>query len=128
MQVMVTLLTNEKFSEAYAMIMRYVENNKTVSAANIDIREDALYMGLLSMYEYISINFLSNTMDREIILRQRRSGLLRVWEVLAGYIEHKRLIWRRPNAYRSFELLVKDHIMTPDAVTLLANQPGSEQL
>lgn len=128
MQVMMTLLTNEKFTEAYAMIMRYVENNKTVAATNIDTKEDDLYMGLLSMYEYISINYLSNTMDRETILRQRRSGLLRVWEVLSGYIEHKRLIWNRPNAYRSFELLVKDHIMAPDAVPALSKQPKMEQL
>lgn len=127
MQVMMTLLTNEKFTEAYAMIMHHVENKATVVAADIDATEDKLYMGLLSMYEYISINYLSNTMDRETILRQRRSGLLRVWEVLSGYIEHKRLIWSRPNAYRSFELLVKDHIMAADAPPIPPQHPGLQQ-
>ena len=127
-QVMMTLLTNEKFIEAYAMIMRYVERQKVVVAEDIDSKEDELYIGLLSMYEYIAINYLSNTMDREIILRQRRSGIMRVWEVLSVYINYKRQIWGRPNAYRSFELLVRDHIMSPDASQLLAEQSGSERM
>jgi hypothetical protein len=50
-------------------------------------------------------------MDREVILRQRKSGLLKVYETLAGYIEYKREVWSRPNVYRSFELVVKDHIL-----------------
>jgi molybdenum-dependent DNA-binding transcriptional regulator ModE len=110
-QVMLTLLTNEKFNEAYALVMRCVETNTPCYPAKLNPREDELYMGLLSMLEYISINFLSNTMDREIILRQRRSGLLRVYETLAEYIDHKRAVWKRPNAYRSFEMVVKDHIL-----------------
>jgi hypothetical protein len=110
-QVMLTLLTNEKFNEAYALVMRCVETNTPCDPAKLNPREDELYMGLLSMLEYISINFLSNTMDREIILRQRRSGLLRVYETLAEYIDHKRAVWKRPNAYRSFEMVVKDHIL-----------------
>jgi hypothetical protein len=110
-QVMLTLLTNEKFTEAYALVMRCVETNTPCDPAKLDPREDELYMALLSMLEYISIHFLSNTMDRDIILRQRRSGLLRVYEMLAAYIGHKRTVWTRPNAYRSFEMVVKDHIL-----------------
>jgi hypothetical protein len=68
-------------------------------------------MSLLSMLEYISINFLSNSMDRNIILRQRKSGLLRTYEVLQNYIEFKRKAWGRPNVYRSFEEVVKNHIL-----------------
>jgi hypothetical protein len=113
-QVMLTLLTNEKFSEAYALVMRHVETNTAIEPTMLSAKEDDLYMALLSMLEYISINFLSNTMDREIILRQRKSGLLRVHEKLAGYISHKRQAWNRPNAYRSFELVVRDHIRAPD--------------
>jgi molybdate transport repressor ModE-like protein len=111
-QVMLTLLTNEKFSEAYALVMRCVEKHIIVDAATLDAKDDALYMGLLSMLEYISINFLSNTLDREIVLRQRRSGLLRVYETLIDYIAHKRRAWNRPNAYRSFEIFVNHHVMT----------------
>jgi molybdenum-dependent DNA-binding transcriptional regulator ModE len=110
-QVMMTLLTNEKFTEAYTLIMRRVETRTPIDPAALDAREDELYMALLSMFEYISINFLSNTMDRDIILRQRRSGLLRAYETLHGYIEYKRNVWNRPNAYRSFELVVKEYIL-----------------
>jgi molybdenum-dependent DNA-binding transcriptional regulator ModE len=110
-QVMLTLLTNEKFTEAYAMAMRCVETNTPCDPAKLLPREDELYMALLSMLEYISINFLSNTMDRAIILRQRRSGLLRVHQALTDYIDHKRVVWKRPNAYRSFEIVVRDHIL-----------------
>ena len=110
-QIMVTLLTNEKFTEAYAMVMRAVETNMAIDPTCISPKDDELYMALLSMLEYISINFLSNSMDRDVILRQRRSGLLKVTEKLAGYIEYKRQVWNRPNVYRSFELVVKDHIL-----------------
>jgi hypothetical protein len=113
-QVMMTLLTNEKFTEAYAMVMRAVETGSSVDPTCISSKEDELYMALLSMLEYISINFLSNTVDRDIILRQRKSGLLKVYEKLAGYMEHKRQVWNRPNAYRSFELLVRDYILRDD--------------
>jgi molybdenum-dependent DNA-binding transcriptional regulator ModE len=109
-QVMATLLTNGKFSEANALIMRYVENNTLVNAAEINQKDDDLIMSLLSMLEYISINFLSNSMDRNIILRQRKSGLLRTYEVLQRYIVHKRQVWGRPNAYRSFEEVIKNYI------------------
>ena len=115
-QVMLTLLTNEKFTEAYAMVMRSVETQQSVDPACMSARDDDLYMALLSMLEYISINFLSNTMDREIILRQRKSGLLRVYQVLNRYIDHKRQVWGRPNAYRSFELVVRDHIVQEGSV------------
>jgi molybdate transport repressor ModE-like protein len=110
-QVMLTLLTNEKFSEAYAMVMRRVETKRPIQPARLDPREDELYMALLSMLEYISINFLSNTMDRDIILRQRKTGLLRVYEVLGGYIDYKREVWQRPHAYRSFEMVVREYIL-----------------
>jgi molybdate transport repressor ModE-like protein len=113
-QVMLTLLTNEKFSEAYAMVMRCVETGTRIQPETLDPRHDELYMALLSMLEYISINFLSNTMDREIILRQRRSGLLRVYETLRGYMDHKRQVWKRPNAYRSFEMVVRQHILNDE--------------
>lgn len=120
-QVMLTLLTNDKFTEAYAMAMRIVEANQEVDPRTISARDDELFMAMLSMLEYVAINFLSNTMDREVILRQRRSGLLRVYQALQGYIEYKREVWRRPNAYRSFELLVRNHI--PDDT---APHPGPE--
>jgi len=93
------------------MAMRCAETKTPCDPGALTPREDELYMALLSMLEYISINFLSNTMDREIILRQRRSGLLRVYEVLSEYINHKRVVWRRPNAYRSFEMMVNEHIL-----------------
>jgi molybdate transport repressor ModE-like protein len=110
-QVMLTLLTNEKFSDAYALVMRCVEKSIIVDAVTVTSNDDTLYMALLSMLEYISINFLSNTLDREIVLRQRRSGLLRVYETLVNYIAHKRRVWKRPNAYRSFEIFVKHHVI-----------------
>jgi molybdenum-dependent DNA-binding transcriptional regulator ModE len=113
-QVMLTLLTNEKFSDAYALVMRCVEKSVIVDIVTLTSKDDTLYMALLSMLEYISINFLSNTLDREIVLRQRRSGLLRVYETLVDYIAHKRRVWSRPNAYRSFELFVKHHVMQND--------------
>lgn len=112
-QVMMTLLTNDKFTKAYAIAMRSVEAQKPIDPVAIGARDDELLMALLSMLEYIAINFLSNTMDREVILRQRKSGLLRVYQVLETYINYKRKIWQRPNAYRSFELLVKNHILDP---------------
>ena len=111
MQVMVTLLTNEKFSAANTLIMHHVENNILVDPVGIDQKDDDLIMSLLSMLEYISINFLSNSMDRNIILRQRKSGLLRTYEVLQNYIAYKRQAWGRPNVYRSFEEVVKNHIL-----------------
>ena len=109
-QVMITLLTNEQFTRAYAFIMDNVEAKTTIDAATISVEDDRGVMALLSMLEYIAINFLSNTMDRAIILRQRRSGLLRVYESLTSYIEYKRSVWNRPNVYRSFETLVSDYI------------------
>ncbi|MDT7952150.1 MAG: LysR family transcriptional regulator [Acetobacteraceae bacterium] len=108
-QIMMTLLTNERFVEAYALVMRFVERNETVDPASLDPQSDALFVGLLSMLEYISINFLSNTIDREMLLRQRRSGLVRVYDTLRGYIDYKRVAWNRPNAYRSFEAMIRDH-------------------
>jgi hypothetical protein len=115
-QVMATLLTNGKFSEANALIMRYVENNTLVDPREINQKDDDLIMSLLSMLEYISINFLSNSMDRNIILRQRKSGLLRTYEVLQNYITYKRQAWGRLNAYRSFEEVIKNYILV-DAET-----------
>jgi molybdenum-dependent DNA-binding transcriptional regulator ModE len=109
-QVMVTLLTNEKFSEANALIMSYVENNILVDPLEINRQDDDLIMSLLSMLEYISINFLSNSMDRNIILKQRKSGLLKTYGVLHKYIAYKRQAWGRPNAYRSFEEVVRNYI------------------
>jgi DNA-binding transcriptional LysR family regulator len=114
-QIMATLLTHEKFTEAYALIMRHVENRETLEPARVDPREDELYMALLSMLEYIAINFLSGAIDRAVILRQRRSGLLVVWRFLADYIAYKRQVWNRPNAYRSFETLVTEHILPESA-------------
>lgn len=110
-QVMSTLLTNGKFSEANALIMRYVENHTLVDPVQINQRDDDLIMSLLSMLEYISINFLSNSMDRNIILRQRKSGLLRTYQVLQNYIIYKRKVWGRLNAYRSFEEVIKNYIL-----------------
>lgn len=110
-QVMVTLLTNGKFSEANALIMRYVENHTLVDPEEINRKDDDLIMSLLSMLEYISINFLSNSMDRNIILRQRKSGLLRTYQVLQNYITYKRRVWGRLNAYRSFEEVIKNYIL-----------------
>jgi molybdenum-dependent DNA-binding transcriptional regulator ModE len=110
-QIMVTLLTNEKFSEAYALIMRHVENKSLVDALDINEKDDDLFMSLLSMLEYISINFLSNSMDRNIILRQRKSGLLKTYQILQNYIAYKRHAWGRPNVYRSFEEVVKNYIL-----------------
>ena len=86
-------------------------NNILVDPLVIDQKDDDLIMSLLSMLEYISINFLSNSMDRNIILRQRKSGLLRTYEVLQNYIAYKRQAWGRPNVYRSFEEVVKNHIL-----------------
>lgn len=114
-QIMMTLLTNDKFTEAYAKVMRCVESNSVVSPAGLPFADDESYMALLSMLEYVSINFLSSAINRETVLRQRRSGLLRVWEVLQDYIKHKRLAWDRPAAYRSFELVVKEHVMLQTA-------------
>jgi molybdenum-dependent DNA-binding transcriptional regulator ModE len=110
-QVMGTLLTNGKFSEANALIMRYVENNILVNPKEISQRDDDLIMSLLSMLEYISINFLSNSMDRNIILRQRKSGLLKTYQVLQDYISYKRHAWGRLNAYRSFEEVIRNYIL-----------------
>ena len=109
-QLMLTLLTNEKFTEAYAMIMRAVEDGVVIDPQTVSHEDDAHYMALLSMLEYIAIHFLSNTVDRETIMRQRRSGLLRVHERLADYIEYKRQAWNRPNAYRSFEAMVRQYL------------------
>jgi len=116
-QIMVTLLTNGKFSEANALIMRYVENNTLVNPLEIDQKDDDLIMSLLSMLEYISINFLSNSMDRNIILRQRKSGLLRTYQVLQNYITYKRQAWGRLNAYRSFEEVIKNYILVDPMVS-----------
>jgi hypothetical protein len=125
-QVMVTLLTNEKFSEANALIMNHVENNTLVNPLEIDQKDDDLIMSLLSMLEYISINFLSNSMDRNIILRQRKSGLLKTYEILRNYIEHKRQAWGRPNVYRSFEEVVRNYIsMDPELSDYAANGTAS---
>ncbi|WP_254073311.1 LysR family transcriptional regulator [Acidisphaera sp. S103] len=123
-QVMLTLLTNEKFGDAYALVMRCVEKGIVVDAVTLDSKDDTLYMALLSMLEYISINFLSNTLDRDIVLRQRRSGLLRVYETLAGYIAHKRQVWNRPNAYRSFEIFIKQHVMKNDGGAGAGSDPA----
>ena len=116
-QIMVTLLTNEKFSEANAMIMRHVENNTFVKPIGINQKDDDLIMSLLSMLEYISINFLSNSIDRNIILKQRKSGLLKTYEVLENYITYKRRAWGRPNAYRSFEEIIKNHILMDSEIS-----------
>ncbi len=116
-QVMVTLLTNGKFSEANALIMRHVETNTLVNPVGIDQKDDDLIMSLLSMLEYISINFLSNSMDRNIILRQRKSGLLRTYQVLQDYITYKRQVWGRLNAYRSFEEVIKNYILMDSKVS-----------
>jgi len=96
------------------LVMRCVEKSIVVDVVTLTSKDDTLYMALLSMLEYISINFLSNTLDREIVLRQRRSGLLRVYETLVDYIAHKRRVWSRPNAYRSFEIFVKHYVMLND--------------
>jgi hypothetical protein len=76
-----------------------------------------LIMSLLSMLEYISINFLSNSIDRNIILKQRKSGLLKTYEVLENYITYKRRAWGRPNAYRSFEEIIKNHILMDSEIS-----------
>jgi hypothetical protein len=116
-QVMVTLLTNGKFSEANALIMRHVENKTLIDPVEINQKDDDLIMSLLSMLEYISINFLSNSMDRNIILRQRKSGLLRTYEVLQNYINYKRQAWGRLNAYRSFEEVIKNYILMDSEIS-----------
>ena len=124
-QVMATLLTNGKFSEANALIMRYVENHALVDPEEINRKDDDLIMSLLSMLEYISINFLSNSMDRNIILRQRKSGLLRTYQVLQNYIIYKRQAWGRLNAYRSFEEVIKNYIsMDSEISDYAANGAG----
>jgi len=107
--VMLTLLTNEQFTRGYALVMRCVEHNTTIDPATISREDEELIMALLSMLEYISINFLANTIDRAILLRQRRSGLVKAYQALAGYIHHKRQAWQRPKAYRSFETVVRDY-------------------
>lgn len=112
-QVMMTLLTNEKFSDAYASIMRYVETGQDIDPAALGSEEDDRYMALLSMLEYIAIHALAGTLDCAMILRQRRSGLLRVYEKLADYISHKRHVWARPNAYVSFERFAREHLLKP---------------
>lgn len=112
-QVMVTLLTNEKFSTAYAQIMGHVERGELIEPSSLSARDEDLYMALLSMLEYIAINFLAETMDRTIILRQRRSGLWKVHEALAGYIAIKRQAWGRPSVYRSFEILAENYLADP---------------
>lgn len=114
LNIMSDLLTNESFAEDNAIIMRYVEQKKRLDPLAVDIVEDRLLMGLLSMYEYISINFLSDKMDREIILRQRRSGLVKTYAVLSDYIDYKRVAWDRPNAYKSFERVVVDYASRPN--------------
>jgi len=114
---MVTLLTNGKFSEANALIMRHVENHTLVDPKEINRKDDDLIMSLLSMLEYISINFLSNSMDRNIILRQRKSGLLRTYQVLQNYITYKRQAWGRLNAYRSFEEVIKNYILLDSEIS-----------
>ena len=85
-----------------------VEKGIVVDAVTLTAKDDALYMALLEYaLEYISINFLSNTLPREIVLRQRRSGSAA--GSMRDYIAHKRQVWNRPNAYRSFEIFVKNH-------------------
>jgi hypothetical protein len=74
-------------------------------------KDDDLIMSLLSMLDYISINFLSNSMDRNVIFKQRKSGFLKTYEVLENYITYKRRVWGRPNAYRSFEEIIKNYIL-----------------
>ena len=109
-QLMITLLTNEKFSAAYAEIMHQVETQQSIDPKRLDADEDDRYMALLSMLEYIAINYLTNTLDRSIIMRQRRSGLWMVYEKLTEYIRYKRLVWGRPYVYRSFETLALEHL------------------
>jgi hypothetical protein len=111
LQVMLELLTVEKFSDANVRLMKYVESNKVVDPGKLIALEDNLFMSLLSMYEFISINFLTKQMDRKIILKQRKSGLAKTYEVLKDFIYHKREIWDRPHAYRSFETLVTGYIL-----------------
>lgn len=110
LQIMLELLTCDKFSNANVHIMSYAENDRTVDPRHIDPNEDNLFMSLLSMYEFISIAFLTKKMDRKIILRQRRSGLARTYSVLRDYMDYKRAVWKRPHAYRSFETLVTKYI------------------
>lgn len=109
-QVMMTLLTNEKFSAAYASIMHAVETSQDIDPRALSPEDDDRYMALMSMLEYIAIHAMADTLDRAMILRQRRSGLLRVYEKLGTYIIHKREVWRRPNVYRTFERFAQDHL------------------
>lgn len=111
LQIMLELLTNERFSDANVKLMKHVESAAPVDPATVTHEEDLLFMSLLSMYEFISINFLTKKMDRKIILRQRKSGLAKSYVALKSYIEYKREKWDRPHAYRSFEVLVTDFII-----------------
>lgn len=120
-QVMVTLLTNEKFSTAYALIMGHIERGELIEPSSLSARDEDLYMALLSMLEYIAINFLAETMDRTIVLRQRRTGLWKVYEALTGYIAIKRRAWGRPNVYRSFEIFAEHYLADPADT----QEPGS---
>jgi hypothetical protein len=108
---MLELLTNERFSDANVKLMKHVESATPVDPSTVSHEEDCLFMSLLSMYEFISINFLTKKMDRNIILRQRKSGLAKSYLMLKNYIEYKREKWDRPQAYRSFEVLVTEFII-----------------
>jgi len=111
LQIMLELLTNERFSDANVKLMKHVESATPVDPRTVTHEEDCLFMSLLSMYEFISINFLTKKMDRKIILRQRKSGLAKSYIVLKDYMQYKREKWDRPHAYRSFEVLVTDFII-----------------
>lgn len=114
LDVMLHLLTNDKFTRANWLVMQHAERGVIVDPTNITQEEDALFTALLSMYEFISISFLSDKMDRQIILRQRRSGLAKTHQILSDYITYKRRVWDRPTAYRSFETVVKVHIFNDE--------------
>lgn len=64
---MLTLLTNEQFTRAYALVMRSVERKTPIDPETLSREDEELIMAMLSMLEYISINFLANTIDRAMI-------------------------------------------------------------
>ena len=61
----------------------------------------------LNSYEIIAVAVRENTFDEEIVKETLKGNMIKAYRIFQNYIEHLRDFYKRPNAYKDLEILVK---------------------
>ena len=104
-----TLTLDEGLRNAHALVHSlYADKRKAVS--ELSSNEEAQLFGLLSHYEYIAIAYFANTVDRDVVLRQRARSLEITYELVVDLMEERRNVLKAPGLYSQFEQLATQEI------------------